>query len=145
LLRIWRYIEGFVVVPDEGWENLTTLTLVPPKQRINSTKLPMTTGKLEVTIKINELPLDVQTTKDNGKIFQLDCDGRAVSVTIKPKIWKKLENAAANYPQWVAAIGGKMGESTPDDFVLSEPSIQFLRENRRNLNLKQNTESSFKS
>ena len=86
----------------------------------------MTTGKLEVTIKINELPTDVQTNKDNWKIFQLDCDGRVVSVTVKPKIWKKLEDAAANYPQWVAAIGGKMGESTPDGFVLSEPNIQVF-------------------
>jgi hypothetical protein len=64
----------------------------------------MTTGKLEVTIKINELPLDVQTTKDNGKIFQLDCDGRVVSVTVKPKIWKKLEDAAANYPQYILSL-----------------------------------------
>ena len=86
----------------------------------------MTTGKLEVTIKINELPNDVETNKDNCKIFQLDCDGRVVSVTVKPKIWKKLEDAAANYPQWVAAIGGKMGESTPDGFVLSEPNIQVF-------------------
>jgi hypothetical protein len=59
---------------------------VPSKQRIKPTKLPMTTGKLEVTIKINELPLDVQTNKDNWKIFQLDCDGRVVFVTVKPKI-----------------------------------------------------------
>jgi len=86
----------------------------------------MTTGKLEVTIKINELPNDVQTNKDNCKIFQLDCDGRVVSVTVKPKIWKKLEDAAANYPQWVAAIAGKMGESTPEGFVLSEPNIQVF-------------------
>src|SRR4028118_2273046 len=125
-LRIWRYLEGSVAVPDLAWENLTTLTLVPSKQRIKPTKLPMTTGKLEVTIKINELPTDVQTNKDNWKIFQLDCDGRVVSVTVKPKIWKKLEDAAANYPQWVAAIGGKMGESTPNGFVLSEPNIQVF-------------------
>jgi hypothetical protein len=99
---------------------------VPEKQRIKPTKLPMTTGKLEVTIKINELPNDVQTNKDNWKTFELDCDGRVVSVTVKPKIWKKLEDAAANYPQWVAAIGGKMGESTSDGFVLSEPNIQVF-------------------
>jgi len=61
--------------------------------------------------------------KDNWKIFQLDCDGRVVEVTVKPKIWKKLEDAAANYPMWVAAIAGKMGESTSNGFVLSEPNI----------------------
>ncbi len=99
---------------------------VPEKQHIKPTKLPMTLGKLEVSIKINELPTNVQTNTDNWKIFQLDCDGRVVSVTVKPKIWKKLEDAVANYPQWVAAISGKMGESTPDGFVLSEPSIQVF-------------------
>jgi len=86
----------------------------------------MTIGKLELTIKINELPNDVQTNKDNWKIFQLDCDGRVVSVTVKPKIWKKLEEDAANYPIWVAAIGGKMGKSTSNGFVLSEPNIQVF-------------------
>ncbi|MEG5039834.1 MULTISPECIES: hypothetical protein [unclassified Microcoleus] len=53
-----------------------------------------------------------------------DCDGRVVSVSVKPKIWKKLEDAATNYPMWVAAIGGKMGESTSNGFVLLDPSIQ---------------------
>jgi len=99
---------------------------VPEKQRIKPTKLPMTIGKLELIIKINELPTNVETNKDNWKIFELDCDGRVVSVSVKPKIWKKLEDAAANYPQWVAAIGGKMGESTPNGFVLLEPSIQVF-------------------
>jgi predicted DNA-binding ribbon-helix-helix protein len=86
----------------------------------------MKTGKLELIIKINELPTDVQTNKDNWKTFELDCDGRVVSVTLKPKIWKKLEDAATNYPQWVAAIAGKMGESTSNGFVLSEPNIQVF-------------------
>jgi hypothetical protein len=99
---------------------------VPEKQHLKLTKLPMTLGKLELTIKINELPNNVETNKDNWKTFELDCDGRVVSVTVKPKIWKKLEDAVANYPQWVAAIGGKMGESTSNGFVLSEPSIQVF-------------------
>jgi len=76
----------------------------------------MTIGKLEVIIKINELPNNVQTNKDNWKIFQLDCDGWVVFVTVKAKIWKKLEDAATNYPLWVAAISGKMGESTSKGF-----------------------------
>ena len=119
--------------PDEAFavstrrlENITKLTLVPSKQRIKPTKLPMTIGKLELIIKINELPNNVETNKDNWKTFELDCDGRVVSVTVKPKIWKKLEDAATNYPMWVAAIGGKMGESTSNGFVLSDPNIQVF-------------------
>ena len=115
-----------VAVSISRLENITKLAKYQTKQRIKPTKLPMTTGKLELIIKINELPLDVQTNKDNWKTFELDCDGRVVPVTVKPKIWKKLEDAAANYPQWVAAIGGKMGESTSDGFVLSEPNIQVF-------------------
>ncbi|MEG4798347.1 hypothetical protein QUA69_25095 [Microcoleus sp. LAD1_D1] len=99
---------------------------VPEKQRIKPTKLAMTIGKLELIIKINELPNNVETNKDNWKTFELDCDGRVVSVTVKPKIWKKLEDAATNYPMWVAAIGGKMGESTSNGFVLSDPNIQVF-------------------
>jgi hypothetical protein len=45
----------------------------------------MTIGKLEVTIKINELLTDVQTNKDNWKIFQFDCDSRTGEVTLKPE------------------------------------------------------------
>jgi hypothetical protein len=105
----------------------------------------MTTGKLEVTIKINELPTDVQTNKDNWKIFQLDCDGRVVSVTVKPKIWKKLEDAAANYPSgWQLSVARWVNQPLTALCYQSQIS-KFLRENRRNPNLKQDSESSFKS
>jgi hypothetical protein len=81
--------------------------------------------KLEVTIKITELP--AATTVENGwKSFEVDCDGQVIAVTVKPKIWKKLEDAQANYPMWVAAIAGKMGLPTPSGFVLADPSIQVF-------------------
>jgi hypothetical protein len=37
-----------------------------------------------------------------------------------------LEDAQANYPQWVAAIAGKMGEANATGFVLLEPNIQVF-------------------
>jgi hypothetical protein len=83
-----------------------------------------TTGKLEVTIKISEFPVDVKTVENGWKQFDIDCDGELVSVTVKPKVFKKLEDAQANYPMWVAAIAGKMGEATDTGFVLLEPNIQ---------------------
>jgi hypothetical protein len=39
-------------------------------------------------------------------------------------MWKKLTDAQANYPQWVAAIAGKMGDAIENGFVLDEPNIQ---------------------
>lgn len=82
-------------------------------------------GRLEVTIKISELP-ESKTVENNWKHFEVDCDGQIISVTVKPKIWKKLEEAQANYPQWVGAIAGKMGAKTDKGFVLNEPNIQVF-------------------
>ncbi len=57
-----------------------------------------TSGKLEITIKISEFPADVKTVENGWKSFEIDCDGRLVSVTVKPKVFKKLEQAQADYP-----------------------------------------------
>ena len=84
-----------------------------------------TTGKLELTIKISELP-EVKTVENGLQYFELDCNSRIFSVTIKPKVWKKLTEAQANFPMWVAAITGQMGALTPDGFVLDEANIQVF-------------------
>ncbi|MBD1835407.1 fertility inhibition FinO-like protein [Cyanobacteria bacterium FACHB-472] len=85
-----------------------------------------TQGKLELTIKISEFPSDVKTVENGWKSFEIDCDGRIVSVTVKPKVFKKLEQAQTDYPMWVAAIAGKMGEPTEKGFNLNEPAIQVF-------------------
>ncbi len=58
--------------------------------------------------------------------FEIDCGGRIISVTVKPKMFKKLTEAQANFPMWVGAIGGAMGESTPTGFILENPNIQVF-------------------
>jgi hypothetical protein len=83
-----------------------------------------TQGKLELTIKVNEFPADAQTVENGWKQFDLDCDGQLVRVKVKPKVFKKLEDAQANYPMWVAAIAGKMGEPIEGGFLLDTPNIQ---------------------
>jgi hypothetical protein len=83
-------------------------------------------GKLELTIKINEFPEDVQTVENGWKQFELDCDGQLITVKVKPKVFKKLEQAKENYPMWVAAIAGKMGSPTENGFILNEPNIQVF-------------------
>lgn len=84
-------------------------------------------GKMEVVIKINEMPKDVKTIKDGWKEFSIDVgNGREIRITVRPKIFKKLEEAQANYPQWVASITGKMGQAKGAGFVLDEPNIQVF-------------------
>jgi hypothetical protein len=85
-----------------------------------------TPGKLELTIKINEMPADVETVENGWKPFHLDGDGQLVRVTVKPKVFKKLEQAQENYPMWVAALAGKMGEPIEGGFVLDQPNIQVF-------------------
>jgi len=85
----------------------------------------MIQGKLEITIKITELP-QAQTVENGWQRIELDCDGRIITMVVKPKVFKKLTDAQANYPQWVGAIAGKMGEATENGFVLLEPNIQVF-------------------
>ncbi|PZO20392.1 MAG: fertility inhibition FinO-like protein [Leptolyngbya foveolarum] len=80
-------------------------------------------GKLEATIKISELP--TSEAVENGWLrFTIDCEGREVSTTVKPKVWKKLTTANEQYESWVAAITGRIGELTPEGFILENPNIQ---------------------
>ncbi|WP_193199749.1 fertility inhibition FinO-like protein [Nostoc sp. MG11] len=85
----------------------------------------MITGKIEITIKINELPQS-KTVENGWQQFDVDCDGRIITATVKPKIWKKLTDAASDYPQWIAAIAGKLGQQIENGFVLEEPNIQVF-------------------
>jgi hypothetical protein len=85
-----------------------------------------TPGKLEVILKINQLPTAVTTDKNGWKQFVIDCSGRRVSVSIRPRMWTKLEEAAKSYPQWVAAITGLMGPSQGQGFTLLEPAVQVF-------------------
>jgi hypothetical protein len=85
-----------------------------------------TPGKMELTIKINEMPADVRTVENGWKEFDLDCDGQLVRIKVKPKVFKKLEQAQESYPLWIAAIAGKMGEPLEGGFMLDQPNIQVF-------------------
>ena len=85
-----------------------------------------TTGKLELTIKISELP-EVKTVENGLQYFELDCNGRIFAVTVKPKVWKKLTDAQANWTMWVAAIAGQMGAMTPEGSILMYLLVHLYR------------------
>lgn len=62
---------------------------------------------------------------ENGsKQFDILAGEQIVTVTLKPKVFKKLEQAQENYLMWVAAIAGQMGEKTESGFILKEPNVQ---------------------
>src|SRR5262249_13047896 len=75
--------------------------------RVPSRRVAMPTpGKLEVTIKINELPTEVTTNKNGWKEFKLDCGGRIVAVSLRPRMWTKIEEAAKSWRFCTATLAG---------------------------------------
>jgi hypothetical protein len=96
-----------------------------------------TNGKLEITIKINEFPESVRTVENAWKEFDLDCDGQIVTMNVKPKVFKKLEQAQESYPMWVAAIAGRMGEPTREGFILEQQTSRYLNASQKNQSLTQ--------
>jgi hypothetical protein len=96
--------------------------------KISTLESSMVPGKLELNIKINQLP-EHEVVKNGWIQFVVDCGDRAkVQVTVKPKVWKKLTEAQANYPLWVASITGTLGNPTTGNrgFILETPAIQVF-------------------
>lgn len=83
-------------------------------------------GKLEVVIKINQLPTSVTTDKNGWKAFVINCGGRNVSVKLRPRMWIKLEEWSKAHEFWIASIAGVMGPSHGQDFALLEPNLQVF-------------------
>ena len=82
-------------------------------------------GKLDVTLKINQLPQAKPATAQTVA-FAVDAEGQTVVVELKNKMWNNLKTAAETYPQWVAAITGKMGEAVEGGFRLVNPAVQVF-------------------
>jgi hypothetical protein len=84
-------------------------------------------GKLEVTIKINRLPSEVTTDRNGWKEFHVDFGKRGARVSLRPRMWNRLEQAAGTHPHWIAVITGQMGEDVQKGvFKLLEPNLQVF-------------------
>ena len=82
-------------------------------------------GKMELTIKIHELPT-VKTVKNGWQEFNVDCDGTIFTIKVKPKVWKKITTANEMYSMWVAVITGKLGAKINKGFRVEQPGIQVF-------------------
>ena len=82
-------------------------------------------GKLDVTLKINQRPQAKPATAQTV-LFAVQAEGAMVVVELKNKAWNNLKTAAETYPQWVAAITGKMGEAVAGGFRLVNPAVQVF-------------------
>lgn len=83
------------------------------------------TAKIEITVKFSELPTPITTTPQAITI-QLTDGTVAVNVSLRPKHWKKLTDASAQFPMWVAALTGKPGKLAANSIELTEPNVQVF-------------------
>ncbi|MCV6638377.1 hypothetical protein [Candidatus Albibeggiatoa sp. nov. NOAA] len=81
-------------------------------------------GRMELTIKLNELPNNVQTVKNQWRQFDVKADDQIIRLRIRPKAWNKMAQANEQWESWVAAITGKMGNPIKDGFELIQPAVQ---------------------
>ena len=81
-------------------------------------------GRLELTVKFSELPkpLPVQS----GLKIGIQTGEGIVSAILPTKVWRKLEQAAQSYPQWVAALSGSLDRIKDAEILLKHPALQIF-------------------
>ncbi|NMF59673.1 fertility inhibition FinO-like protein [Pseudanabaena yagii] len=93
----------------------------------------LTSGNLELIIKIDQVPTNVITHQNGWKSFRIKCDERIVNISVRPKVFKRLEEGTAKYGHWTAEISGKMGESTNTGFILEDPIVQVFQKKAKDI------------
>jgi len=88
----------------------------PPQER-----LPTTMAKAELTLKFNEVPTNAVITPQNIT-FEVQ-DNFLYHVTVRPKFWKKITEAAKQYPLWIAIMTGKIDKIEQNTIFLKEVGI----------------------
>jgi hypothetical protein len=106
----------------------------PLLSRSSTIRIPKTIGKLELNIKITELPNWVETIKRGWQRFCINVDGQVIRIKVRPRVWHKLIEANEEYTEWVASITGKMGHNIHNGFELLEPQVQVYEKVSKNSN-----------
>lgn len=86
-------------------------------------------GRLELTVKFSELPRPL-TVRDGLKIGIQTGEG-IVTAILPAKAWRKPEQAAKNYPQWVAALSGSLERFADGEIALKHPALQVFEKKTR--------------
>ncbi len=98
----------------------------------NDTPLPqeaLVPGRLELTVKFSELPQPLLV--QGGLKIGIQTKEGVVTAILPPKIWRKLEQAAKDYPQWIAALSGSLARFADGEIALQHPSVQVFEKKAR--------------
>lgn len=81
-------------------------------------------GRLELTVKFSALPKPL-AVRDGMKVgFQTE--GAVVVAVLSPKVWRKLEQAARNWPSWQGILTGQLDRQEDGALVLKQPVLQVF-------------------
>ena len=104
----------------------------PPKARLAAptTGLPPETplpkdycvpGRLEWTVTFTELP---ETCRQSGSVtITLQTSEGRVTARLPADIWRRLEHAAKDHPQWVAVLRGSLAHYRDGEIALTHPAL----------------------
>ena len=81
-------------------------------------------GRLELTVKFSEMPTPV--TVETGVKIGVETGEGVVTAILPPKVWRKLEQAAKDYPAWVASVSGSLARFENGEIALKNPAVQVF-------------------
>lgn len=87
-------------------------------------------AKLELTFKLSSMPKS--TLIGNHKVFCLDVGSSIVTVAVKPKVFKRIEEAAEQWHNWIAVITGVIGDKTVKGFILERVGVSCFEKKLKN-------------
>ena len=94
------------------------------------------TGRLELTVKFTQLPQPLPVKA--GMKIGIQTDTALVVATLPPKVWKKLEQAARDWPTWIASLTGQLGAQAGSDagavVVLEQAAVQVFERKAKGAN-----------
>lgn len=86
----------------------------------------LTKAQMDITVKISELPSEVNTNEQGVKEFYVKANEREVFIAINSKQYNKLVTAQQTWPSWIGRIAGKLGQATKDGFILDKANVQVF-------------------
>jgi sRNA-binding protein len=98
-----------------------------PTRPSNDTQIPkenLVPGRLELTVKFSELPTPLAV--QSGMKLGIHTGEGIVTAILPAKVWRKLEQAAQDYPQWVAALSGSLDQIKEGEITLKHPALQIF-------------------
>ena len=78
-------------------------------------------AKLELTFKLSQIPKS--TLIGSHRVFCLDVGSHIVTVAVKPKVFRRMEDANEQWDSWIAVVTGMMGEKTARGFILERVGV----------------------